>query len=174
MPVADCKTFKVYGNIWLWKKKRYQNSHSLFLQTGILPSSSCVSILIFNLTSQIDIEWCRLCCFMGYSQIASWCGFPPYWRSLVDFVDPWSVLVWSIRTKQSNNSKLHLRPRKSEFVHSLFLQTGNLPSSSCVSIIIFNLTSQLDTAWYWLCCFMGLYNLREDLAMEEKHNQDFI
>ena len=25
MPVADCKTFKVYGNIWLWKKKRYQN-----------------------------------------------------------------------------------------------------------------------------------------------------
>ena len=24
-----------------------------------------VSIRIFNLTSQIDIEWCRLCCFMG-------------------------------------------------------------------------------------------------------------
>jgi hypothetical protein len=21
---------------------------------------------------------CRLCCFMGYSEIASWCGFPPY------------------------------------------------------------------------------------------------
>ena len=67
----------------------------------------------------------------------------------------WSVLVWSIRTKQSINSKLHLMPRKSEFLHSLFLQTGNLPSSSCVSIIIFNLTSQLDTAWCKLCCFMG-------------------
>jgi hypothetical protein len=37
----------------------------LFLQTGNLPSSSCVSIRIFNLTSQIDIEWSRLCCFVG-------------------------------------------------------------------------------------------------------------
>jgi hypothetical protein len=54
---------------------------------GILPSSSCVSIRIFNLTSQIYIEWCRLCCFMGYSEIASWCGFPPYWRPWGDFVD---------------------------------------------------------------------------------------
>ena len=52
-----------------------QGPHSLFLQTGNLPSSSCVSIRIFNLTSQIDIEWCRLCCFMGYSKTASWCGF---------------------------------------------------------------------------------------------------
>ena len=29
MPVADCKTFKIYGKIWLWKKKiiriSYQN-----------------------------------------------------------------------------------------------------------------------------------------------------
>jgi hypothetical protein len=57
-----------------------QGPHSLFLQTGNLPSSSCVSIRIFNLTSQIDIEWCRLCCFMGYSEITSWCVFPPYWR----------------------------------------------------------------------------------------------
>jgi hypothetical protein len=38
-------------------------------------SSSCVSIRISNLTSQIDIEWSRLCCFMGYSEIASWCEF---------------------------------------------------------------------------------------------------
>ena len=53
-----------------------QGPHSLFLQTDNLLSSSCVSIRIFNLTSQIDIEWCRLCCFMGYSEIASWCGFP--------------------------------------------------------------------------------------------------
>jgi hypothetical protein len=60
---------------------------SLFLQTDNLLSSSCVSIRIFNLTSQIDIEWCRLCCFMGYSEIASWCGFPPYWRQWGDFVD---------------------------------------------------------------------------------------
>ena len=52
-----------------------------------LTSSWCVSIRIFNLTSQIDIEWCRLCCFMGYSEIASWCGFPPYWRPRGDFVD---------------------------------------------------------------------------------------
>ena len=66
-----------------WKNgKKYaqhnkkQGPHSLFLQTGNLPSSSCVSIRIFNLTSQIDIEWCRLCCFMCYSEIASWCGFP--------------------------------------------------------------------------------------------------
>jgi hypothetical protein len=53
-----------------------QGPHSLFLQTGNMPSSSCVSIIIFNLTSQIDIEWCRLCCFVGYSEIVSWCGFP--------------------------------------------------------------------------------------------------
>ena len=58
--------------------KTKRGPHSLFLQTGNLPSSSCVSIRIFNLTSQIDIEWCRLCCFMGYSEIASWCEFPPY------------------------------------------------------------------------------------------------
>ena len=55
-----------------------QGPHSLFLQTGILPSSSCVSIKNYNFTSQIYIEWCRLCCFMGYSEIASWCGFPPH------------------------------------------------------------------------------------------------
>ena len=64
-----------------------QGPHSLFLQTGNLPSSSCVSIIIFNLTSQIDIEWCRLCCFMGYSKIALWCGLPPDWRPCDDFVD---------------------------------------------------------------------------------------
>jgi hypothetical protein len=46
-----------------------------------------VSIRIFNLTSQIYIEWCRLCCFMGYLEIASWCGFPLYWRPWGDFVD---------------------------------------------------------------------------------------
>jgi hypothetical protein len=68
---------------WKNEKKHAQHNkkqgpHSLFLQTGNLPSSSCVSIIIFNLTSQIDIEWCRLCCFMGYSEIASWCEFPPY------------------------------------------------------------------------------------------------
>jgi hypothetical protein len=34
--------------------------------------------------NKIDIEWC---CFMGYSEIASWCGFPPYWRPWDDFVD---------------------------------------------------------------------------------------
>jgi len=44
--------------------KKKQGSHSLFLQTGNLSSSSCVCIIIFNITSQIDIEWCRLCCFM--------------------------------------------------------------------------------------------------------------
>jgi hypothetical protein len=33
-----------------------QGPHSLFLQTGNLPSSSSVSIRIFNLTSQINIE----------------------------------------------------------------------------------------------------------------------
>ena len=58
-----------------WEKTRttQQKTRStcLFLQTGNLPSSSCVSIRIFNLTSQIDIEWCRLCCFMGYLEIAS-------------------------------------------------------------------------------------------------------
>jgi hypothetical protein len=64
-----------------------QGPHSLFLQTGNLPSSSSVSIRIFNLTSQIYIEWCRLCCFVGYSEIASWCGIPPYWRPWGDFVD---------------------------------------------------------------------------------------
>jgi hypothetical protein len=67
----------------------------------------------------------------------------------------WYVLVWSIRTKQSINSKLHLMPMTFELLHSLFLQTGNLPSSSCVSIRIFSLTSQIDTAWCRLCCFMG-------------------
>ena len=68
------------------KHNKKQGPHSLFPQTGNLPSSSCVSTRIFNLTSQIDIEWCRLCCFMGYSEIA-WCGFPPYWRPWGDFVD---------------------------------------------------------------------------------------
>jgi hypothetical protein len=75
----------------MWKKHAQHNKkegpHSLFLQTGNLPSSSCVSIRIINLTSQIDIEWCRLCCFMGYSKIASWCGFPPYWRPWGYFID---------------------------------------------------------------------------------------
>ena len=28
-----------------------------------------------------------LCCSMGYSEIASWCGFPPYWRPCGDLVD---------------------------------------------------------------------------------------
>ena len=46
-----------------------------------------VSIRIFNLTSQIDIEWCRLCCFMSYLAIASWCGFPSYWKPWGDIVD---------------------------------------------------------------------------------------
>ena len=68
-------------------KKQGPHTSSLFLQTGNLPSSLCVSIRIFNLTSQIDIEWCRLCCFMGYSEIASCCGFPPYWIPCGDLVD---------------------------------------------------------------------------------------
>jgi hypothetical protein len=78
---------------WKNEKKKHttqqkkQGSHSLFLQTGNLSSSSCVFISIFNLTSQIYIEWCRLCCFMGYSEIASWFGLPPYWRPWGDFVD---------------------------------------------------------------------------------------
>jgi hypothetical protein len=37
-----------------------QGPYSLFLQSGNLPSSSCASIIIFSLTSRIDIEWCRL------------------------------------------------------------------------------------------------------------------
>jgi hypothetical protein len=51
------------------KHNKKQGPHSLFLQTGNLPSSSCASIIIFNLTSQIDIEWCRLCCFMDNETI---------------------------------------------------------------------------------------------------------
>jgi hypothetical protein len=35
----------------------------------------------------------------------------------------------------------HAQHNKKQGPHSLFLQTGNLPSSSCVSIRIFNLTS---------------------------------
>ena len=77
----------LHSHLSYWWTVKKQGPHSLFLQTGNLPSSLCVSIRIFNLTSQIDIEWCRLCCFMGYSEIASWCGFPPHWRSWGDFVD---------------------------------------------------------------------------------------
>jgi hypothetical protein len=73
-----------------------QGPHSLFLQPDNLPSSSCVSIRIFSLSSQIDIEWSKLCCFMGYSEIASWCGFPPYWR-------PWGDFVNKKRNKTSRN-----------------------------------------------------------------------
>jgi hypothetical protein len=76
-----------------------QGPHSLFLQTANLPSSSCVSIRIFNLTLQIDIEWCRLCCFMGYSEIASWCGFPLYWRPWGDFTDR-RFLEWGLGINQ--------------------------------------------------------------------------
>jgi hypothetical protein len=63
----------------------------------------------YNLSSEtevmlIDIEWCRLCCFMGYSEIASWCVFPPYWR-------PWGdCLIYTDKTI----SKRFLVPRKSE------------------------------------------------------------
>ena len=39
------------------------------------------------LPPQKEIEWCRLYCFMGYSEITSWCGFPPYWKPWGDFVD---------------------------------------------------------------------------------------
>ena len=81
----------ILGN-WKNGKKHAQHNkkqgpHSLFLQTGNLSCSSCDYIRIFNLTSQIDIEWCRLWCFMGYSEIASWCRFLPYWRPWGDFVD---------------------------------------------------------------------------------------
>jgi hypothetical protein len=33
------------------------------------------------------LEKCRLCCFICYSVIASWCGFPPYWRPWGDSAD---------------------------------------------------------------------------------------
>jgi hypothetical protein len=63
-----------------------QGPHVYFFKLVMCPVVR-VSIRIFNLTSQRDIEWCRLCCFMGYSEIASWCGFPSYWRPWGDFAD---------------------------------------------------------------------------------------
>jgi hypothetical protein len=78
---ATCHTGEPsYLSNWKNEEKHPQHNkkqgpHSLFLQTGNLPNSSCVSIRIFTSTSQIDIEWCRLCCYMDYSKIASWCGF---------------------------------------------------------------------------------------------------
>jgi hypothetical protein len=54
-------------------------------------------------------------CFSPFFQLLG-----TVWRSLVWQVavqnSSRSVLVWSIRTKQSINSKLHLMPRKSEFL----------------------------------------------------------
>jgi hypothetical protein len=57
-----------------WEKhaqhNKKQGPHSLFLQTGNLPSSLCVSIRIFNLTSQIDIEklttFLLLVCYVNF------------------------------------------------------------------------------------------------------------
>jgi hypothetical protein len=99
-----------------------QGPHSLFIQTGILPSSSCVSIKIYNLTSQIYIEWCRLCCFMGYSEIASGCGFPLHWRPWGDCVDRDFEGIWY----QSNiflifyeSQKITQRTRSREVVNIL-------------------------------------------------------
>ena len=62
-----------------------QGSHSLLLQTGNLPCSSCVSIKIFNLTSQIDIEWCRLL-FHGLLGDRFMVWISTYWRPWGDFV----------------------------------------------------------------------------------------
>jgi hypothetical protein len=70
-----------------WKKMG-KNTHNTtknkvhivyFFKLVICPVVRVFPLESFTL-SQIDIEWCRLCCFMGYSEIASWCGFPPYWR----------------------------------------------------------------------------------------------
>jgi hypothetical protein len=89
-----------------------QGPHSLFLQTGILTSSSCVSIIIFNLTSQIDIEWCRLCCFMGYSEIASWYGFPPSNRPQVISVPSQIGLKMKVKSAPKNKNKKRINKKK--------------------------------------------------------------
>jgi hypothetical protein len=50
---------------------------------------------------------------------------------------------WTVILSNWKNGKKHGQHNKKQGPHSLFLQTGNLPSS-CVSIRIFNLTSQID------------------------------
>ena len=62
-----------------WRNEKYMQ-HSI-----------CFRIFIFTRTAtthavQTDI-WVILWQLLGYSKIASWCVFPPYWRPWGDFVD---------------------------------------------------------------------------------------
>jgi hypothetical protein len=73
------------------------------------------------------------------------------WTVLHSHLLYWSTVILSNR----KNGKKHTRHNKKQVPPSLFLQTGNLLSSSCVSIRIFNLTSQIDIEWCRLL-FHGL------------------
>jgi hypothetical protein len=61
------------------------------------------------------------------------------WTILHSHLSYW----WTVILSNWKNGKKHAQHNKKQGPHSLFLQTGNLPSSSCVSIRIFNLTSQI-------------------------------
>jgi hypothetical protein len=77
-----------------------QCPHSLFSQTGNLPSSSCVSIRIFNLTSQIDIEC-----------VVSWAT----WRSLhgVGFhrIEDHGVTLMTVASWRGDLELLHMQEK---------------------------------------------------------------
>jgi hypothetical protein len=62
------------------------------------------------------------------------------WTVLHSHLSYW----WTVILSYWKNGGKHAQHNEKQDPHSLFLQTGNLPSSSCVSIRIFNLTSQID------------------------------
>jgi hypothetical protein len=111
----------------------------MFLQTGNLPSSSCVSIRIFNLTSQIDIEWCRLCCFMGYSEIASWCGFPRIEKEIWIFALKNS---WSLDTICRAKLKLCYGNQRCEYT-SLWKPNSFLKPVGFLLLIVFGIRNYI-------------------------------
>jgi hypothetical protein len=86
-----------------------QGPHSLFSQTGNLPSSSCVSIRIFNLTSQIDIEC-----------VVSWAT----WRSLhgVGFhrIEDHGVTLLTVASWRGDLELLHRRKVISPSILTVF------------------------------------------------------
>jgi hypothetical protein len=99
-------TFKIYGKIWLWKKKiiriSYQKAHHFpascvlckflrFIEKKkyICLSKNLLSKLLIVHIITIKCHRYPICGpspFMGYSEIASWCGFPPY-------LSPWGDLM---------------------------------------------------------------------------------
>jgi hypothetical protein len=125
MPVADRKTFKIYGKIWLWKKKiiriSYQKAHHF--------PASCVLYKFLRFIEKKKYVWLIPNPLSRKRRSTkSPHGFQYGGNSHHE-----TISEWPMKRQSTPLGKKHTQHKK-QGPHSLFLQTGNLPSTKVVRV----------------------------------------